>query len=102
MLAAPDNGGLASSWWRGWAKTYVDTNELFINCCGRITSKKRHDSICANDESVFIGAAIVDGFVLVPAGGFGGRDVLRKMKLGTECGMTTTGYCCALQSLMYK
>ena len=35
----PDGGGLAGRWWRGWAK--------------------------ANDESGFIGAAIVGGFVFV-------------------------------------
>jgi len=39
---AEDGGGLAGSWWRGWAK--------------------------ANDASGFIGAAIVGGFVLAVAG----------------------------------
>ncbi|EJC97755.1 NicO-domain-containing protein [Fomitiporia mediterranea MF3/22] len=52
---APDGGGLAGSWWRGWEK--------------------------ANDASGFIGAAIVGGFILVLAGWYIGLWALRKMKL---------------------
>ncbi|KAI5123092.1 hypothetical protein M0805_001448 [Coniferiporia weirii] len=49
----PNGGGLAGRWWRGWAK--------------------------ANDDSGFIGAAIVGGFVLVVAGWYGGRWIMQKV-----------------------
>ncbi|KAJ7073222.1 NicO-domain-containing protein [Mycena belliarum] len=47
---APDGGGLAGKWWRGWAN--------------------------ANDKSGFIGAAIVGSFVVVVACWYGGRRLL--------------------------
>ncbi|KAJ7459939.1 NicO-domain-containing protein [Mycena latifolia] len=47
---APDGGGLAGSWWRGWAK--------------------------ANDNSGYIGAAIVGAFVVVVACWYAGRRLL--------------------------
>ncbi|KAJ7860041.1 NicO-domain-containing protein [Mycena leptocephala] len=47
---APDGGGLAGRWWRGWAS--------------------------ANDNSGYIGAAIVGSFVVVVAGWYGGRRVI--------------------------
>ncbi|CAE6448482.1 unnamed protein product [Rhizoctonia solani] len=48
----PDGGGLAGSWWRGWAR--------------------------ANDMSGFIGAAVVGCFVVIVAGWYGGRWLLRR------------------------
>ncbi|KAJ7819386.1 NicO-domain-containing protein [Mycena olivaceomarginata] len=47
---APDGGGLAGRWWRGWAN--------------------------ANDNSGYIGAAIVGSFVLVVACWYGSRRLL--------------------------
>ncbi|KAK0221791.1 NicO-domain-containing protein [Armillaria fumosa] len=49
---AEDGGGLAGKWWRGWAK--------------------------ANDNSGYIGAAIVGAFVVIVAGWYGGRWAIRK------------------------
>ncbi|RDB18045.1 High-affinity nickel transport protein [Hypsizygus marmoreus] len=49
---AEDGGGLAGSWWRAWAK--------------------------ANDNSGYIGAAIVGVFIIVVAGWYGTRWVARK------------------------
>ncbi|KAG7440854.1 NicO-domain-containing protein [Guyanagaster necrorhizus] len=46
------DGGLAGKWWRGWAK--------------------------ANDNSGYIGAAIVGVFVTIVAGWYGGRWAIRK------------------------
>ncbi|THH03297.1 hypothetical protein EW145_g6371 [Phellinidium pouzarii] len=54
----PDGGGLAGSWWRGWAK--------------------------ANDDSGFIGAAIVGGFVIIVAGWYGCRWIIRKTRKDPE------------------
>ncbi|TFK74846.1 NicO-domain-containing protein [Pluteus cervinus] len=51
---AEDGGGLAGSWWRGWAN--------------------------AADNSGFIGATIVGGCVLIVCGWYGGRWALRKWK----------------------
>ncbi|CAE6421763.1 unnamed protein product [Rhizoctonia solani] len=48
----PNGGGLAGSWWRGWAR--------------------------ANDMSGFIGAAVVGCFVVIVAGWYGGRWLLRR------------------------
>ncbi|KAF8755321.1 High-affinity nickel-transport protein [Rhizoctonia solani] len=48
----PNGGGLAGSWWRGWAR--------------------------ANDMSGFIGAAVVGCFVVIVAGWYGGRWFLRR------------------------
>ncbi|CUA68786.1 Hydrogenase nickel incorporation protein HupN [Bradyrhizobium diazoefficiens USDA 110] [Rhizoctonia solani] len=48
----PNGGGLAGSWWRGWAR--------------------------ANDMSGFIGAAIVGCFVVIVVGWYGGRRLLRR------------------------
>ncbi|CAE7115445.1 unnamed protein product [Rhizoctonia solani] len=48
----PNGGGLAGSWWRGWAR--------------------------ANDMSGFIGAAVVGCFVVVVAGWYGGRWLSRR------------------------
>ncbi|KZT34588.1 NicO-domain-containing protein [Sistotremastrum suecicum HHB10207 ss-3] len=50
----PNGGGLAGRWWRGWAK--------------------------ANDDSGFIGAAIVGGFATIFFGWFGARWISRKWK----------------------
>jgi len=50
----PEGGGLAGSWWRGWAR--------------------------ANDESGFIGAAIVGGFVLVVIGWYSIQWATRRFK----------------------
>ncbi|KAF8799008.1 NicO-domain-containing protein [Phlegmacium glaucopus] len=47
-------GGLSGRWWRGWAK--------------------------ANDQSGYIGAAIVGGFLLVVVGWYGGRWAAKKLK----------------------
>ncbi|KAI0333765.1 NicO-domain-containing protein [Cubamyces sp. BRFM 1775] len=49
---APDGGGLAGRWWRGWAR--------------------------ANDNSGYIGAAIVGSFVAVVSGWYGVRFLYRK------------------------
>ncbi|KAK7048451.1 Nickel/cobalt efflux system [Favolaschia claudopus] len=49
---APDGGGLAGSWWRGWAN--------------------------ANDNSGYIGAAIVGCFVLVVVGWYGTRGIISR------------------------
>ncbi|KAM5533590.1 hypothetical protein V8D89_012703 [Ganoderma adspersum] len=49
---APDGGGLAGRWWRGWAN--------------------------ANDNSGYIGAAIVASFVFVVSSWYGGRFLYRK------------------------
>ncbi|KAK0244159.1 NicO-domain-containing protein [Armillaria nabsnona] len=51
---AEDGGGLAGKWWRGWAK--------------------------ANDNSGYIGAAIVGAFVIIVAGWYGGRRAIRKYR----------------------
>lgn len=48
----PNGGGLAGSWWRGWAR--------------------------ANDMSGFIGAAVVGCFAVIVAGWYGGRWLMRK------------------------
>ncbi|CAE6458500.1 unnamed protein product [Rhizoctonia solani] len=48
----PNGGGLAGSWWRGWAR--------------------------ANDMSGFIGAAVVGCFVVIVAGWYGGKWLLRR------------------------
>ncbi|CEL62577.1 High-affinity nickel transport protein OS=Cupriavidus necator (strain ATCC 17699 / H16 / DSM 428 / Stanier 337) GN=hoxN PE=1 SV=3 [Rhizoctonia solani AG-1 IB] len=48
----PNGGGLAGSWWRGWAR--------------------------ANDMSGFIGAAVVGCFVVIVAGWYGGRWFLQR------------------------
>ncbi|KAI0662057.1 NicO-domain-containing protein [Cubamyces menziesii] len=50
----PDGGGLAGRWWRGWAK--------------------------ANDNSGYIGAAIVGSFIAVVSGWYGARFLYRKWK----------------------
>ncbi|TRM69742.1 high-affinity nickel-transport protein-domain-containing protein [Schizophyllum amplum] len=52
---AEDGGGLAGSWWRGWAR--------------------------ANDNSGYIGAGIVGSFILVVASWFGVRKIMRKWRL---------------------
>ncbi|KAK0201807.1 NicO-domain-containing protein [Desarmillaria ectypa] len=49
-----NGGGLAGKWWRGWEK--------------------------ANDNSGYIGAAIVGAFVIVVAGWYGGHWAIRKNK----------------------
>ncbi|KDQ62484.1 hypothetical protein JAAARDRAFT_170887 [Jaapia argillacea MUCL 33604] len=49
---AADGGGLAGSWWRGWAR--------------------------ANDNSGYVGAGIVGGFLLVVSGWYGCKWVKRK------------------------
>lgn len=51
---AADGGGLAGRWWRGWAS--------------------------ANDNSGYIGAAIVGGFVLVVGGWYGIRWIQNTKK----------------------
>ncbi|KAG9046323.1 hypothetical protein FS837_004637 [Tulasnella sp. UAMH 9824] len=51
---AEDGGGLAGSWWRGWAK--------------------------ANDQSGWIGATIVGSFLLVVLGYYGGLWIRRKLR----------------------
>ncbi|KAG6335565.1 hypothetical protein ID866_3528, partial [Astraeus odoratus] len=48
----PDGGGLAGNWWRAWQQ--------------------------ANDNSGYIGAAIVGVFVLLVAGWYGGKWVIRR------------------------
>ncbi|CAE6464343.1 unnamed protein product [Rhizoctonia solani] len=48
----PNGGGLAGSWWRGWAR--------------------------ANDQSGLIGASVVGCFVVIVAGWYGGRWFLRR------------------------
>ncbi|KAI0366880.1 NicO-domain-containing protein [Pilatotrama ljubarskyi] len=50
--SAEDGGGLAGRWWRGWAS--------------------------ANDNSGYIGAAIVGSFITVVAGWYGARFLYRK------------------------
>jgi len=51
---AEDGGGLAGSWWRGWAK--------------------------ANDNSGYIGAAIVGGFLAIVAAGDAYRRSIKKVR----------------------
>lgn len=51
---AEDGGGLAGRWWRGWAE--------------------------ANDNSGYIGAAIVGAFVVIVTGWYGGRWVYRRLR----------------------
>ncbi|KAJ6562167.1 high-affinity nickel-transport protein-domain-containing protein [Mycena capillaripes] len=57
---APDGGGLAGKWWRGWAN--------------------------ANDNSGYIGAAIVGSFIVVVVSWYAGRRVLaaRRSRLQGE------------------
>ncbi|KAF8842136.1 NicO-domain-containing protein [Paxillus ammoniavirescens] len=59
--SAPDGGGLAGQWWRGWAR--------------------------ANDNSGYIGAAIVGVFVIIVSGWYVTRWGTKKMK-----GKATTGW----------
>lgn len=54
----PDGGGLAGSWWRGWAR--------------------------ANDKSGFIGAAIVGGFVLVVIAWYSIQWAIRRFRAGRQ------------------
>ncbi|KAI0345970.1 NicO-domain-containing protein [Trametopsis cervina] len=67
---APDGGGLAGSWWRGWDR--------------------------ANDQSGYIGAAIVGAFVTVVALSYGSRYVYGKYQrkksgaVATESASTAT------------
>ncbi|CDO71702.1 hypothetical protein BN946_scf184915.g46 [Trametes cinnabarina] len=55
---APDGGGLAGRWWRGWAK--------------------------ANDNSGYIGAAIVGSFIAVVSVWYGARYLYRQWQARTK------------------
>ncbi|KAF7314435.1 Nickel/cobalt efflux system [Mycena kentingensis (nom. inval.)] len=60
---APNGGGLAGSWWRGWAN--------------------------ANENSGYIGVAIVGAFVLIVAGWYAYRRV-RSWHISRNCALLTT------------
>ena len=64
-------GGLAGRWWRAWSTVCF----LFSISLGRVD-----DVLQANDNSGFIGAAIVGWFVLVVTSWYGGRWCIRKYK----------------------
>ncbi|KAF8919042.1 high-affinity nickel-transport protein-domain-containing protein [Mucidula mucida] len=57
-VEAENGGGLSGSWWRAWAR--------------------------ANDNSGYIGAAIVGSFIIIVAGWYGGRWVARKYHRRSE------------------
>ncbi|OSD07399.1 NicO-domain-containing protein [Trametes coccinea BRFM310] len=59
---APDGGGLAGRWWRGWAN--------------------------ANDNSGYIGAAIVGSFIFVVSAWYGVRYLYKKWQARRERGAT--------------
>ena len=72
---APDGGGLAGRWWRGWANVHrmhaYYLPLLNADICAWYLSQ-------ANDNSWYIGAAIVASFVFVVSSWYGGRFLYRK------------------------
>ncbi|KAK0464438.1 NicO-domain-containing protein [Desarmillaria tabescens] len=67
--AEAEDGALTGRWWRGWAKVrHVPSAEIMLIIF----------SFKANDNSGYIGAAIVGAFVLIVAGWYGGRWIIRK------------------------
>jgi high-affinity nickel-transport protein len=71
---AEDGGGLAGSWWRGWARVRVH------NFMGYTQSYIRSPAMQANDNSGYIGASIVGGFLAIVAAGYTYRWSIRKVR----------------------
>ena len=71
---AQDGGGLAGSWWRGWAKVcaHLILHVGFNNVAFIILK--------ANQNSGYIGAAVVGGFLAIVGGWYTYRWGTRKMK----------------------
>jgi len=67
-----DGGGLAGSWWRGWAKVYFLS--LHLEILSSLLIPK------ANDNSGFIGAGIVGVFVILVLGWYTIRWVIKQWK----------------------
>lgn len=62
--SAADGGGLAGTWWRGWAKVSGGgTRGMMLN--GAVAK--------ANENSGYIGAAIVGTFIVTVGGWYGMR-----------------------------
>lgn len=68
---AEDGGGLAGRWWRGWAN--VSLEALADNWLRALPPTVLTSSFQASEQSGFIGAAIVGGFLVVVVGYYGGR-----------------------------
>jgi high-affinity nickel-transport protein len=58
---AEDGGGLAGSWWRAWARVCICSFVLFCWRCGSVI-------IQANDNSGYIGVAIIGMFLVLGVG----------------------------------
>lgn len=71
----PDGGGLAGSWWRAWARVSWPSQSRFCiehdMQCVALTSQ-------ANDQSGYIGAAIVGVFAAILLGYHVGKWGLKK------------------------
>lgn len=58
-----DGGGLAGSWWRGWANVGIN-----INLYNPILAFSQYSFLQANANSGYIGAGIVATFLVLVAG----------------------------------